>query len=870
MRKSRVGRPPNKRSELPPGARCPFCDAALEDDIVHLGENALETVKKASDVRDGGAIAKIFEETGCSAVHKRCRAKYINKKELDAIKKSKEKAEAADLQEGQCGRGRALRSTSTQFDPRTQCILCGKSAESVDSEGVLHQVSTIDAFRCAVLRRAAKRADKWGGEVKGRVGQIFADLVAAEAFYHKSCNVRYFGGLQKENKNSAGRAPEVDKALAFDSLCNHLVTTNECQFSLNRLVEKMKEFSPTGEVYSRHHLKYRLEEHFKEEVIITDIPGEDAIVNLRCVANKILFNTWRKNKHSAEENARLEAVRAAAVIVKQDIQSFVFHMDNYPPLENILEDNFVPETLKLFLDTVITSQSATCKQIVRKKSFFGQSIVTACRPKSYISPIMLCHGLYLQRKIGSKEAVDLAYALGVSVSYNETLRYVQNYVKMPSSIDADPGNFYQFVFDNADVNVCTLDGHNTFHSLGGCKISTPGSVTPARSVPRLKLEKSQDIALTNRIEMVEYNKAFSTGLKQIVVKPLALSTAVPPNVVKALTLDFLWLAGSWAEVPRSPSWAGYMSACLRPTGSFVATSSVTPVPFINLDPGNLETLYSALLFALKVCKKLKQLICFVTFDQPLYLKSRDIVEASLELKGVIVRLGGFHLLMSFMGSIGSIMEESGLADLWAQVYAPASVPAMLGGKAYARALRALLLTQTALGMLLLEKSTFHAKAEISALHIQVLQGAPPDEAVATQIAVALYDAITATGEQAALESRTAMLWWQFFQMVTHIRTFIRAERTGDWGLHLYSIQRMLPFFHAAAHINYAKTAHLYLQDMSDLNQKMNTEESEEFTKFTCEGYFTIRRSEAYWGGVWSDMIIEQVLNLNLNLNLCGP
>lgn len=33
----------------------------------------------------------------------------------------------------------------------------------------------------------------------------------------------------------------------------------------------------------------------------------------------------------------------------------------------------------------------------------------------------------------------------------------------------------QFVFDNADVNVCTLDGLDTFHALGGIKCIAPAT-----------------------------------------------------------------------------------------------------------------------------------------------------------------------------------------------------------------------------------------------------------------------------------------------------------------------------------------------------------------------------------------------------------
>ena len=44
----------------------------------------------------------------------------------------------------------------------------------------------------------------------------------------------------------------------------------------------------------------------------------------------------------------------------------------------------------------------------------------------------------------------------------------------------------------------------------------------------------------------------------------------------------------------------------------------------------------------------------VTFDQPLYItciKAADIVASSPDLTNIFIRLGGFHLVMSYLGSI---------------------------------------------------------------------------------------------------------------------------------------------------------------------------------------------------------------------------
>ena len=130
------------------------------------------------------------------------------------------------------------------------------------------------------------------------------------------------------------------------------------------------------------------------------------------------------------------------------------------------------------------------------------------------------------------------------------------------------------------------------------------------------------------------------------------------------------------------------------------------LPFINLDPSNPSTIYTALCFAQTQCEKHDLRICAVTFDQPLYIKAAEIVASSQDLDKVIIRLGGFHLLMSYIGSIGHIMDGSGLAELWETVYAKGSVIHMQSGHAFSHALRAHILTAAALiGMLMATPGT---------------------------------------------------------------------------------------------------------------------------------------------------------------------
>ena len=230
-----------------------------------------------------------------------------------------------------------------------------------------------------------------------------------------------------------------------------------------------------------------------------------------------------------------------------------------------------------------------------------------------------------------------------------------------------------------------------------------------------------------------------------------------------------------------------------------------------------------------------------------------------DLSSVVVRLGGFHLLMSFMGAVGYIMGGSGLKEIWSLIYAVDSVDKMLNGHAYARALRAHFLTQFALIIIILRKAEIDDLTieQIACLHESVMDNsASPVDACKSPALIRVVDQIEAVMHSASNESRTAALWTQYVNQVMLMRDFIRAERCGDWKLHLSTIRKMLPYFHASAHLAYAKCAHLYLQQMSTLEDKMLPNE---FEAFTSKGYFTVRRTDKMWPGVWTDMTIEQVL-----------
>ena len=114
-----------------------------------------------------------------------------------------------------------------------------------------------------------------------------------------------------------------------------------------------------------------------------------------------------------------------------------------------------------------------------------------------------------------------------------------------------------------------------------------------------------------------------------------------------------------------------------------------------------------------------------TFNWPLYIKAVGTVAGSNDLKKVLVCLGSFHLLMSFMGLIGYIMAGSGLEELWESVLVKGLIVHMISGHIHSNALSAHLLTQAALGQMLLQTLNFldgidteQLKVLFEALHVQ--------------------------------------------------------------------------------------------------------------------------------------------------------
>ena len=303
-------------------------------------------------------------------------------------------------------------------------------------------------------------------------------------------------------------------------------------------------------------------------------------------------------------------------------------------------------------------------------------------------------------------------------------------------------------------------------------------------------------------------------------------------------------------------------------GEYPGKSSVIFFPMINMNPGDLSCIYSTLLYISNHAAKYN-VTPVVTFDQPLWWKAKAILLEkgyNDELGKIVLRLGSFHTEMSFLGSVGHLMKGTGLEEVLELIYPDNTVGQILNGKAVSRAVRAHSLVKTALYALIIsdtydielpsepkvtetltceenrmepiqgmseeesegqqnnttnsEKSNSDADLEeIKLLLENLMKGEISTDNVASSDIINIFSESLQNKIKDLSEPRTAKLWLQYLEMIDILHSFIKAERTGDWLLHLKSCKEMLPYLAASGHNLYTKSLRLYLQDMCKLEEE---------------------------------------------------
>ena len=509
--------------------------------------------------------------------------------------------------------------------------------------------------------------------------------------------------------------------------------------------------------------------------------------------------------------------------------------------------------------------------------------------------------LQLYQQFGSRSLIDTLHSHGFCASYDELRLFLStsanhdtelvkngNYVPqdiIPRGTDETDSSIIHEGDDNVDIQRETVDGNNTYHSMARVIFQDQVLSTSTAQKPRLTRPKS----------LQDQERTLGHDLEESLVKPVAYVKpkqkpefprfkdpqerldAYTPTSKCPRDLSWCLLRQASRKDPASdpiPFWTGF-NAMLTIKQNVKTTASYLPT--IEAPPTDMATVYTVLKRGKELTESLGQHCQIHTFDQQLYALAQQVKWARPEeFQSLTNRLGGFHTLSTFTACIGKIWGDSGLKDLLVEsnVYASNTVDRMLTGHQFHRTIRGLTL---AFEVLTISFVSSFFKWMDSSRERNADGDDGPDHAdsistAAAETARALNESSDPSNDVGKLDklinsligdmerfeefgcckSPTFKHWIDCIDALQLLLCNIRAEREGNWKLHIQSVIGMMPYFFMCNRQNYARWASIYAVEMV-------TNLPPEAQKAFDAGQFSIKRTAGRYNGIWSDMGVESTV-----------
>lgn len=377
-------------------------------------------------------------------------------------------------------------------------------------------------------------------------------MESSKPCYHVVCYPRFFDSGSRPDFSESSPPHIIDVMQQFIEDNPH-----EQQFSLKKIIYQVQ-----GGSVNNQWLKKKLYERLGDDIVITSNPGSEPIIQLRDTSHRILLKHFQDSQDTTE--GHLKIIKSAAKIIKNDIRSMECDTTSYPPPESFLENvaTIIPESLKVFLDDVITAD----KNGVGEGNYFpkivaiAHTIISCVRPRSFLSCLKIGLGAVLNRKFGSKTLLNILSSLGFSCSYKEALLFEASVISQPNNSTIDAESFSQFAFDNADHNINTVDGLNTFHAMGGIECVAPKSaVSCGERIAKLTSIPSENIIATfGKLDLKHFHGYKKAGLGNVPVENLNQKDANVQYDFDISTTDLMWIFNHKIGCVEKEDWNGFM------------------------------------------------------------------------------------------------------------------------------------------------------------------------------------------------------------------------------------------------------------------------------------------------------------------------
>lgn len=458
--------------------RCIICDEVCNKDFKKLTDKTRATIEKASKER-GDNVHRKLRTNGTFIVHNNCYVNFTHYKHVEAARSRSTTPQSSSTS-----------SISTRSTPAftfdTKCFLCKEDASDAFcsaqnrkyvSRRIIVRIVNQESTLLSILKHAEELKTPIANDVAFTL--LHVDLDSNKPRYHDKCLKDFYRKVAEPKPRIIITEPVLQHINNY--LQEH---SEECQFSIAEILSTYD-----GEVPETRYLYKKIEEAFGDDIMLCKNRGKDPILCYKNMGTTLLSEAWYGNRCEDTQEERLRIVKLAAQIICEDVRSEVYECETYPIphkfLDNAEED--IPKSLKVLIDSMILKHKKNdLSKWHVKCTAISHIIINAIRPRSFLSPVLLALSSLIHAKTGSKDLITLLNNLGLCGSYKENMLFELSSVLYEDKPDFSQC-FSQFVFDNADHNVHTLDGFKTFHSMGGIHCVTPaGLVTSNEKLPRLK------------------------------------------------------------------------------------------------------------------------------------------------------------------------------------------------------------------------------------------------------------------------------------------------------------------------------------------------------------------------------------------------
>jgi len=435
---------------------------------------------------------------------------------------------------------------------------------------------------------------------------------------------------------------------------------------------------------------------------------------------------------------------------------------------------------------------------------------------------------------------------------------------LPSNIATQGNKIVHLCWDNFDLSEETPSGGGTTHSTHGIVVQEvrdcDATVEVPASVPRCKSTKFEPRPEVPRPVARRSNA-------EPCLPTLSKSTDVTPGTAYDCKGQ-LWILcrAFFNNNCTVPDWSGWLSLTCE-SAIPVHQSRIGYMAPILHPITDFATVKECLDTSMAVSSKVKQEYTMVTMDLAAAKIAYDLIWAEEDkYRKVLLNLGPFHVMCSYMGAIGKMMCGSGFEDIVvdAGLCASGSIDQVMTGRHYNRALRIHQRMLDCLERLLLKsfQETLPANTVTESLHAAAFLANQP-----TAVNVCMttdsdscmdfmkgYDRFKERVRQGEF-GKTAQFWLAYCDCVWTLLSFQRAVKENDLELFITSMRKMCALLFSADHLHYARYLPLYYVQLCNLDESHPGAKS-----LLRDSGFSVARSSVPGCRIAVDQTIEQTVN----------